>query len=40
MKYGVYDLTYNEGWVLSAISHDTAEFARAAYLSGGIKGVH
>lgn len=25
--YGVYDVTYNKGWVNVSISHDTAEFA-------------
>ena len=28
--YGVYDLTYNEGWVSVGIDHDTAEFAAEA----------
>jgi len=27
--YGVYDLTYNQGWVSVGIDHDTAEFAVA-----------
>jgi hypothetical protein len=27
IPYGVYDLTYNEGWVSVGIDHDTAEFA-------------
>ena len=25
--YGIYDVTYNKGWVNVGISHDTAEFA-------------
>ena len=27
VPYGVYDLTYNQGWVSVGINHDTAEFA-------------
>lgn len=27
IPYGVYDLTYNQGWVSVGIDHDTAEFA-------------
>lgn len=27
IPYGVYDMTYNEGWVSVGIDHDTAEFA-------------
>lgn len=29
VPYGVYDLTYNQGWVSVGINHDTAEFAVA-----------
>lgn len=29
VPYGVYDLTYNQGWVSIGINHDTAEFAVA-----------
>ncbi len=29
IPYGVYDLTYNEGWVSVGIDHDTARFATA-----------
>lgn len=29
VPYGVYDLTYNQGWVSVGINHDTAEFAIA-----------
>jgi hypothetical protein len=29
IPYGVYDLTYNQGWVSVGIDHDTAEFAVA-----------
>ncbi len=39
--YGVYDVTFNEGWVSVGISHDTAEFAVATikkwWLKMGIK---
>jgi len=32
IPYGVYDLTYNEGWVSVGIDHDTARFATASIL--------
>ena len=32
VPYGVYDVTYNEGWVSVGIDHDTARFATATIL--------